>query len=262
MPLVQSSGSLNNGDQQNLTSSASKSSMTGPSSLNSSSNSNSSSGITIQTALPGSSSFVVGTRANQSVISDAPVTDPGGSTNKQVNRPTVRLCPSLSGARVCLCHGRFRLRLFARYIPYSTLIVLRGTWSPADSCIRLIEGSPLICRPLHSWSAVFGHHSLPLSSRMFFSQTNWPNKNRRKTDSLSAIWHIPLCDTRNKIGNYAAPRVIQSHTHARHICLPLDTPPELRSLPHSVGLHKIYGLALIRVVSMFLLAFVSWFRLI
>lgn len=81
MPLVQSSGSLNNGDQQNLSSSGSKSSMTGQT-LNASSNN--SSGITIQNALPGSSSFVVGTKASQSIVTDTPVTDPGGSTSKQV----------------------------------------------------------------------------------------------------------------------------------------------------------------------------------
>lgn len=86
MPLVQSSGSLNNGNgvnnQQNLsTASTNKSQATTPQMPTA----NSSSGISIQTTLPGSNSFVVGTKANQMhCISDAPITDPGGSNAKQV----------------------------------------------------------------------------------------------------------------------------------------------------------------------------------
>lgn len=90
MPLVQSSGSLSNSNgngvnnQQNLTISSNKSTLSTPQTPTTAS-SNSSSGITIQTTLPGSNSFVVGTKANPAIISDAPITDPGGNTTKQVN---------------------------------------------------------------------------------------------------------------------------------------------------------------------------------
>lgn len=42
-------------------------------------------GITIQNSSSSSNSFVItGTKANQACVSDGPVTDPGGSTTKQV----------------------------------------------------------------------------------------------------------------------------------------------------------------------------------
>lgn len=86
VPLVQSSNSLSsNGsgahNQQSL--SAASCSVSGGSTATTPTAT--SGGITIQTTLPGSNSFVVGTKANQSYISDAPVTDPGGTTTKQVN---------------------------------------------------------------------------------------------------------------------------------------------------------------------------------
>ena len=91
LPLVQSSGSLNS---NNATNGNGVNSQQTPQTPTISSGSGSGSGgaggsssggsITIQTTLPGSSSFSVGTKANQSVISDAPITDPGGNTTKQV----------------------------------------------------------------------------------------------------------------------------------------------------------------------------------
>lgn len=85
-PLVQSSSnSLNNSNgsnnQHNLTATASGN---GGSTATTPTSHSGGGGITIQTSLPGSNSFVVGTKANQSFISDAPVTDPGGSSTKQV----------------------------------------------------------------------------------------------------------------------------------------------------------------------------------
>lgn len=91
LPLVQSSGSLNssnatngngvNSQQTPQTPTASSGSGGGGTGSGTSSSGGS---ITIQTTLPGSSSFSVGTKANQSIITDAPVTDPGGNTTKQV----------------------------------------------------------------------------------------------------------------------------------------------------------------------------------
>lgn len=88
LPLVQSSGSLNsntaNGNGVNQTPQT-PTTATATSTINAGS-----SGITIQQSLPGSNSFSVGTKSNQSIISDAPVTDPGGTTTKQVqyfNKP-------------------------------------------------------------------------------------------------------------------------------------------------------------------------------
>lgn len=84
LPLVQSSGSFNN-STANGNDVNSQQTPQSPGVGGSSSGGNSSgSCITVQTALPGSNSFSVGTKANQSIISDAPVTDPGGSTTKQV----------------------------------------------------------------------------------------------------------------------------------------------------------------------------------
>lgn len=75
MPLVQSSsGLLNNANgnglnnQQNLSTSGNKSTASTPQT---------------PTANMSSSSFVV--KANQSIISDTPITDPGGNSSKQVN---------------------------------------------------------------------------------------------------------------------------------------------------------------------------------
>lgn len=98
LPLVQSSGSLNssnnatNGNGVNsqqtpqtpTASSGAGNNSGGGGSSSSSSGAGASSSITIQQTLPGSSSFSVGTKANQSIITDAPVTDPGGNTTKQV----------------------------------------------------------------------------------------------------------------------------------------------------------------------------------
>lgn len=100
IPLVQSSGSLNNCDQQNMTSSGSKAPMAGQM-VSMSSNSSSGGSITIQAVLPGSSSFVVGTKANQSIISDTPVTDPGGSNTKQVC--CIQLTCFFFLIRICAC---------------------------------------------------------------------------------------------------------------------------------------------------------------
>lgn len=87
MPLVQSSSSLNNGNGLNqLSAIASNKSQATTPQTPTTSNQSSGGGITIQTTLPGSNSFVVGTKANQSIISDAPVTDPGGSNAKQVTK--------------------------------------------------------------------------------------------------------------------------------------------------------------------------------
>lgn len=82
VPLVQSSNSLNSSNGSN-----NHNLMATPGSGNGSSavTPNSSGNITIQTSLQGSNSFMVGTKSNQAFISDAPVTDPGGSTAKQVN---------------------------------------------------------------------------------------------------------------------------------------------------------------------------------
>lgn len=69
MPLVQSSANGNGiNNQQNL-SAGNKSTASTPQT---------------PTATTSSSSFMVGTKANQSIISDTPVTDPGGNSNKQV----------------------------------------------------------------------------------------------------------------------------------------------------------------------------------
>lgn len=76
LPLVQSSGSLNSATNGNGVNQQTPQTPT--------TNSGAASSITIQTALPGSNSFSVGTKANQSIISDAPITDPGGNTTKQV----------------------------------------------------------------------------------------------------------------------------------------------------------------------------------
>lgn len=73
MPLVQSSSSINsaNGNGQlNLTTVGnSKSQVSTPQT---------------PTANMSGSSFIVGTKANQSIISDTPVIDTGGNSNKQV----------------------------------------------------------------------------------------------------------------------------------------------------------------------------------
>lgn len=91
LPLVQSSGSLNSNTMNGNGVNSQQTPQTPTTSNNNSgataSSAASSSGITIQTALPGSNSFSVGTKANQSIISDAPVTDPGGTTTKQVIQP-------------------------------------------------------------------------------------------------------------------------------------------------------------------------------
>lgn len=91
LPLVQSSGSLNSSNATNgngVNSQQTPQTPTlgggGGSGGGGSGSSGSGGSITIQTTLPGSSSFSVGTKANQSIISDAPVTDPGGNTTKQV----------------------------------------------------------------------------------------------------------------------------------------------------------------------------------
>lgn len=82
LPLVQSSGSINssntNGNGVNNQQTPQTPTISGGS------GSSGAHSITIQTTLPGSNSFSVGTKANQSIISDAPVTDPGGNTTKQV----------------------------------------------------------------------------------------------------------------------------------------------------------------------------------
>lgn len=83
VPLVPSSNSLNNSNGSNNHNLTAATSGNGGSTATTPT-SNSGGTITIQTSLPGSNSFVVGTKANQSFISDAPVTDPGGSTTKQV----------------------------------------------------------------------------------------------------------------------------------------------------------------------------------
>lgn len=83
VPLVQSSNSSNNGNGSNNNNLSAATSGNGGSTATTPT-SNSGGTITIQTSLPASNSFVVGTKANQSFISDAPVTDPGGSTTKQV----------------------------------------------------------------------------------------------------------------------------------------------------------------------------------
>lgn len=95
LPLVQSSGTSNSSttNGNGVNSQQTPQSPTGTTATTTSGSSTSttaalgigSGGITIQTALPGSSSFSVGTKANQSIISDAPVTDPGGNSTKQVN---------------------------------------------------------------------------------------------------------------------------------------------------------------------------------
>lgn len=98
LPLVQSSGSLNSSNATNGNGVNSQQtpqtptigSGSGGTGGGSGNGGNSSGGsITIQTTLPGSSSFSVGTKSNQSIITDAPVTDPGGNTTKQViqNKP-------------------------------------------------------------------------------------------------------------------------------------------------------------------------------
>lgn len=71
MPLVQSINNANgNGlNQQNLSTSGNKSQASTPQT---------------PTANMSNSNFIVGTKANQSIISDTPVTDPGGNTTKQV----------------------------------------------------------------------------------------------------------------------------------------------------------------------------------
>lgn len=96
LPLVQSSGTSNssttNGNgvnsqqtPQSPTGTTAATTTSGSSTSNTAALGIGSGGITIQTALPGSSSFSVGTKSNQSIISDAPVTDPGGNSTKQVN---------------------------------------------------------------------------------------------------------------------------------------------------------------------------------
>lgn len=94
LPLVQSSGTLNSSSSSNTTNGNGVNNQQTPQSPTGTTNTGggsaaTSGGITIQTALPGSSSFSVGTKSNQSIITDAPVTDPGGGSStstKQVNR--------------------------------------------------------------------------------------------------------------------------------------------------------------------------------
>lgn len=81
IPLVSSSSSLNGANNHNL---SAKTSGNNGGSTATTPTANSGSSITIQSSMPGSNSFIVGTKANQSFISDAPITDPGGSTTKQV----------------------------------------------------------------------------------------------------------------------------------------------------------------------------------
>lgn len=81
IPLVSSSSSLNGANNHNL---SAKTSGNNGGSTATTPTANSGSRITIQSSMPGSNSFIVGTKANQSFISDAPITDPGGSTTKQV----------------------------------------------------------------------------------------------------------------------------------------------------------------------------------
>lgn len=89
LPLVQSSGSLNssnatNGNGVNNQQTPQTPTIAGGSGGAGGGNGISGGSITIQTSLPGSSSFSVGTKSNQAIITDAPVTDPGGNTTKQV----------------------------------------------------------------------------------------------------------------------------------------------------------------------------------
>lgn len=84
VPLVQSSNSLSNSNGSNNHNLSAATSGNGGSTATTPTSNSGGGTITIQTSLPASNSFVVGTKANQSFISDAPVTDPGGSTTKQV----------------------------------------------------------------------------------------------------------------------------------------------------------------------------------
>lgn len=92
LPLVQTSGNVNS-SSSNTTNGNGVNNQQTPQTPTGTTNTGggstaTSGGITIQTALPGSSSFSVGTKANQSIITDAPVTDPGGgiiTSTKQVN---------------------------------------------------------------------------------------------------------------------------------------------------------------------------------
>lgn len=85
MPLVQSSNNLNSNNGSSNSNNLSISSGTNGGS-NATTPTATSSTITIQQTLPGSNSFVVGTKANPAIVSDGPITDPGGSLTKQVNQ--------------------------------------------------------------------------------------------------------------------------------------------------------------------------------
>lgn len=80
MPLVQSSSSINNANgngQLNLTTTTTTTTITG-------NNKSQPSTPQTPTANMSGSSFIVGTKANQSIISDTPVIDTGANSNKQV----------------------------------------------------------------------------------------------------------------------------------------------------------------------------------
>lgn len=93
LPLVQTSGNVNSSSSSTtngngVNNQQTPQTPTGTTNTAGGGSTATSGGITIQTALPGSSSFSVGTKANQSIITDAPVTDPGGgiiTSTKQVN---------------------------------------------------------------------------------------------------------------------------------------------------------------------------------